>query len=322
MNAIRKLETWALQVLDRVASGSPIEDSRVELKATLIEPTKAARRIAGHANAARGESILWLIGVDERTGIEGIGQVDHASWLNTVNAQFQGTTPALLEIAVPYQNRTVIALQFDTQSAPYLVRNPLFGKQGGGGIELEVPWREGSKVRTARREDLLHILIPKSLSPEVEVLSASLYVAENINPPEPSVELWFVAMLYLAPRSSERLVFPIHRALVEAYILPEIQGDKIPLWRLAPSDRSGLDAKRHSEIRAGSNELIVDGAGMVNLRGSTKRDSMPREFGDQARAVVVLPAAGDQTEIRFDLLLTRNHETLPSYALGKGIVLA
>jgi len=42
--------------------GQPIEDTRVEVKAVWPSDSNyAARRIPGHANAAGGESILWLI---------------------------------------------------------------------------------------------------------------------------------------------------------------------------------------------------------------------------------------------------------------------
>jgi hypothetical protein len=313
MNALRKLEGWALQVLDRVVAGSPLEDSRVELKATLIEPDKAARRIAGHANAAHGEPILWLIGVDEVTGIVGIGQADSARWLGMVNTYFQGSTPAVLDLVVPYQNSTILALQFETHLAPFLVRNPLFGNKPGHTIEYEVPWREGTKVRTARREDLLRILLPRSRVPEIEIISADLYAAEDTNQPTLGPELWFLGVFYVVPLSSERLIFPRHRAFVEAYILPEIEGERIPLWRLAPSNRSGLDTKQYTDIRGSSNELTVEGPGMINLRGSLRIGSMLKVFGDEARAVVVLIPAGDAAEVRLEIRMPRSHEVLPTY---------
>lgn len=59
------IEYWALSIIDRVKSKQPIEDSRVELKASWPDPKKAARRLAGHANAARGEPILWLVGIND-----------------------------------------------------------------------------------------------------------------------------------------------------------------------------------------------------------------------------------------------------------------
>lgn len=61
-----EIEAWVLRVIEQVKRGQSNEDSRVELKARWIEPEKAARQIAGHANAARGDKILWIIGLDEK----------------------------------------------------------------------------------------------------------------------------------------------------------------------------------------------------------------------------------------------------------------
>lgn len=62
----RDIEFWALSVIERVELKQPHEDFLIELKRKWVPLSKAARRIAGHANAARGEPILWLIGVDEK----------------------------------------------------------------------------------------------------------------------------------------------------------------------------------------------------------------------------------------------------------------
>ncbi len=59
------LEAWVLQLIELLDRGARVEDARVELKADWPEPARAARRIAGHANAAHGDPILWVIGVDE-----------------------------------------------------------------------------------------------------------------------------------------------------------------------------------------------------------------------------------------------------------------
>lgn len=64
-----EIERWALEIARRVENQQPVEDSRVELKrAWPTNYANAARRIAGHANAARGEAVLWLIGIDETGG--------------------------------------------------------------------------------------------------------------------------------------------------------------------------------------------------------------------------------------------------------------
>jgi hypothetical protein len=63
-----QIETWALRVIERVEARQPNEDSRVELKREWpAQPNRAARQIAGHVNAARGEPVLWLIGLNRST---------------------------------------------------------------------------------------------------------------------------------------------------------------------------------------------------------------------------------------------------------------
>ena len=87
-----QIESWTLRVVERVEGHQPIEDSRIELKS--IWPTdfsKAARRIAGHANAARGEPVLWLIGVDENTGVHGANHEEFTDWYSRIKSQFDET---------------------------------------------------------------------------------------------------------------------------------------------------------------------------------------------------------------------------------------
>jgi hypothetical protein len=119
-----QIEAWALDVIEWVQKGQPIEDSHVELKANWIEPEKAARRIAGHANAARGEPILWLIGVDEKAGtVPGVTFADLSSWYHAVVAWFDELAPEPVSINVPASGVTVAALYFETDRAPYVVKN-------------------------------------------------------------------------------------------------------------------------------------------------------------------------------------------------------
>ncbi|HLX69846.1 MAG TPA: hypothetical protein VKV04_09495, partial [Verrucomicrobiae bacterium] len=117
-----EIEAWALRVLEKVENHSPIEDSLVELKADWLDAPKAARRIAGHANAARGESILWLIGVDEEKGVVGANRQELSSWFSTVQSHFDGITPDLQTINVAYKEKTVAALCFNTSRAPFVVK--------------------------------------------------------------------------------------------------------------------------------------------------------------------------------------------------------
>jgi len=119
-----EIEYKVLNIIDRVNSAQPIEDYLVELKSEWPSPEKAARQIAGHANAARGAPILWLIGVDQEHGVVGAEVNELANWYTAVKSLFDGLSPYLTYINIPYKQHTVVALHFDTSRAPYVVKNP------------------------------------------------------------------------------------------------------------------------------------------------------------------------------------------------------
>lgn len=174
-----QIESWALRVIERVENRQPNEDDLVELKRDWIDPQRAARRIAGHANAARGEPILWLVGVDEQAGVVGASPVDLATWYSAVESHFDELAPRLRTINVPWGGQTVVALLFETDRAPFVVKNAVYGQPGAGPVEREVPWREGTSVRSARRLDLLRLISPLVSAPDAEVVSGRMYVTSG-----------------------------------------------------------------------------------------------------------------------------------------------
>lgn len=210
-------EAWALQIIDRLQAGQPVEDMRVELKAGWIDPHKAARRLAGHANAARGDDILWLIGVSDETGkIVGADQTERADWLHAATSSFEDVVPDLLcDLNIPVDGKSVVALVFATDRAPYVVKNPSYGRRGAGPISLEIPWRQGTAVRSANRQDLLRILLPASKEPEIEALSGELRVTPipegNRRAGGPEYEWGVWVDLYIIPRDGDTIVIPFHR---------------------------------------------------------------------------------------------------------------
>jgi hypothetical protein len=111
------------------------------LKREWIEPQKAARQIAAHANAARGEPILWLIGVDEKQGVIGAAPAEFSAWFNALAACFEGLPPSCADLNVPRDGRAITALLFDTARAPFVVKNPRHGKMQGDVIAFEDPAR-------------------------------------------------------------------------------------------------------------------------------------------------------------------------------------
>jgi hypothetical protein len=167
-----EIESWALSVIDRVTKGQAVEDSRVELKLEWPEAKRAARRLAGHANAARGEAILWVIGIDEKTGkVSGVEFSELASWYNAVRAVFDELAPEPISLNIPAEGKTVAGLYFETDRAPYVVK-----VQEGKGVQREVPWRIATGVESVTRSQLLRLLAPLEKRLEVELLAGHIRI--------------------------------------------------------------------------------------------------------------------------------------------------
>jgi hypothetical protein len=167
-----EIEAWALGVIDRVLAGQPVEDDRVELKAEWIDAKKAARRIAGHANASHGEPALWLIGVDEAGAVPGVEADKFAEWHQSVRSCFDELAPEIERLNVPYEGKTVAALIIETDRAPYVVKG-----QDPGSHAREVPYRHGTRCDAATRGQLLRLLSAKSNAAELQLVECSASVS-------------------------------------------------------------------------------------------------------------------------------------------------
>jgi hypothetical protein len=273
-----EIENWALKIVEQVKKKQPHEDSQVELKAAWIEEKRAARRIAGHANAARGESILWVIGVDEERGLLGVEHKDLAEWWVKVQAEFDGQAPALTDINIKLDEEiTIVALLFETDRAPYVVKN-----SSGGAISYEVPWRDGTAIRTATRADLIRLLVPVVHAPQVEVLGGELVCKYS----DGGLKWDLVALrLYVEPAYGEGVVFPFHRCEASFEVFNLVPRTRITDIRISPpykpssriSGARGLDAvawKPDSLTVEHTNaEVIIKGPGRIDVKGGS--DVMP-----------------------------------------------
>jgi hypothetical protein len=209
--AAHQVEAFVLEAIERVLAGHPIEDATIECKTTWPAPHDAARRIAGHANAARGRQIVWIIGVNEKSrSVAGASPVELATWWAQVRSQFdEGWAPELTgNYAIPLSGRTIIALVFATGRAPFIVRNPRFGRTDA--IQFEVPWREATGIRSASRAQLLRILSPLQDLPEIDVLGARLTARVDLTRAGPGWDWNLRVMAYIAPRTAP-IWIPFHR---------------------------------------------------------------------------------------------------------------
>ncbi len=314
-----RLEAWVLQIVDQVQEGHLIEDSRVELKGDWPDPKSAGRRIAGHANAAGSDSILWVIGLDEKKGAVSVTPTDSADWLPKVEAEFEGVSPKVVDLVVPTGTSPVIALLFDVSRRPFVVKNQVFGKTGGGAVSLEVPWRRGTKIHSARRDELLRILVPRQALPFVELLeaSASLGIHKPVDPagygrrPSPkqlSEHLaWsFDLKLYVTPHNRDLLVLPTHKASLKFRVGSE-ETVSVDEFRFFPPYRStgtGLDyVVDSSTVTASVGEAVLKGPGLLTARADYYEAVRELPINANVSATLaVAPAESDMTtETAFQL---------------------
>ena len=209
----RQVEILAIQILEHLEKGVFREDSLVELKRELTDPYKIARRIAGHCNAARGDWVLWIIGADENDGVVGWSPPDLAEFLPKIWRFFDGYPPSFIDVNVEYNRKHCTALAFNANRPPYLVRNESFGNKGVF-IEREIPWRDGTRLRSATRDEVIRLLVDQTKLPDIEILSSqasqrsSKQTGESQNDLIPiDIRIEFYAML----KDEKPVVLPIHR---------------------------------------------------------------------------------------------------------------
>src|SRR4051794_37562111 len=109
----QRLEARVLELVALVERGRGVEDNWIELKAQWpTDHYKAARQLAGLANASRGASVLWIIGLDEKDGVvESLKTVEVSDWWAQVFRFFDEEAPKLQHLTVPTgRDRHVVAL--------------------------------------------------------------------------------------------------------------------------------------------------------------------------------------------------------------------
>ena len=97
---------------------------------------------------------------------------------------------------------------------PFVVKNPLHGTAGHV-IASEVPWRDETRVRTARKHELRTLLAPRLTVPEILVHRASLTLHGTTGANTEVAPRWTGQMVCsvenLVPK---RLTLPVHRIML------------------------------------------------------------------------------------------------------------
>ena len=178
-------------------------------------PLAAARRLAAHANEARGRDLLWLIGVrnGKPTSAEASGL---GAWMAGLTRYFDGLAPRVVAYNVPagrdHRGRPlqVVALHIETERAPFVIRS------AGDRPSFEVPWFDPSDgaVRSAGRMELIRLLAPLQELPRFEVLEAELTFYHNPHAGSSSKTLYRWTLdgsIYVVPAGDARVVVPLGR---------------------------------------------------------------------------------------------------------------
>jgi len=291
-----EIEAWVLRIIDQQKHNQPCEDSLVEMKSEWLEPKRVARLLAAHANAARGEDILWIIGIDESKGVVGADDKELADWLPAVKACFDGVFPEVVDLNVPVDEKTVVALLFSTDRAPFVVKNITYGRPGSGPVELEVPWREGCSTRSARREDLIRLLVPITRQPSLEVLGATLTIDEPSRASNPSLCNWDMNIkLYIAPSDQNRIVIPCHKCQISITVDQEqVVVNKGISLSPPVYYRRGLQSHVDSiTIGSTKSEAIIDGPGRLNVRANLQARKPNKITSSESVLMIRMCCIGD-----------------------------
>lgn len=286
---IAELETWVLSVVERALKGQRNEDARVELKSDWpIDAARAARRIAAHCNSARGAEVLWVIGVDEKArDLLPLANVDLAQWWPSVQSQFDGLSPPCTDLVVPMSNGlSVVGLLFRADRPPFVVKNPVFNTPGlRDPVELEVPWRDGTRTRSAKRHELLSVLTPFLISPVVDLIWARVSASDrrsrmSIHPESPDERSWKVeAHIYITPMTDAPVTIPFHTCCADIRLHggPHLEVPNVELHGHPPLPASY--GRRSSEVSSSMTEVHVRAPTMltVSVSFATRWGELPTD---------------------------------------------
>lgn len=208
----QQLEIRVLAAVERLRNGQPVEDDLIEIKRGWPD-TSRARQLAGAANRARGDDLIYIVGLDDDGAASPLDSTDPADWWARMRARFdEGIAPELVaHVTVALgEDEAVVALAFATDQAPYVVKTST-----GGAQQLEVPIRDATGTRSASRSALLRMLAPQLGLPTVILLEADLSqnrTVDSTGGTERDVDVFFrlELVLYVQPQFNSPTMLPEH----------------------------------------------------------------------------------------------------------------
>jgi hypothetical protein len=188
-------------------------------------------------------------------------------------------TPVFRTFQILVGDHTCYALAFDSEEVPFLIKNPSKGTQSTEVIEFEVPWREGTMVRSARRGELLSILYRRGPLPDFELLSAIYGVESQKSVNEVKATGTIRLEIYIVPRSDDPVVLPLRRISWSidhpkasditlgghnSYLQPELRAILGQIGSTS-HNRVVVQASENRKSRVRSSEIILFGPELLNI---------------------------------------------------------
>lgn len=253
-----------LGTIDRLRGGHKVENDFIECKRDWPGENKA-RQLAGSLNRASGDPVVYIIGIDESGQVHDVSGTEVLDWWSQIVPAFDQTPPEMsrhMDVAIG-PGESVVAIAISSDRAPYVVRT------GNPKPSLEIPMREGTGTRTARRDELLRMMLPTVRVPPTVVLSADVsaqYIGYNGNPP--TLRVNGAIRLFFEHAGTQMATLPVYGMrgriafgdeVFELSVRPPYNSEKSP-----PIPQFGV---------ASTNEwLVVTGPGAENL-GVTALDT-------------------------------------------------
>lgn len=290
----QQLQTRVLEAIERVRGGVVTEDTAIEFKSQLPPAAlSVARQIAGMANAAHGDDIIWVFGVDEseRTVISW-GSLDWEKWWPGVRKHFcEDEAPDMYihtTVADEVTGLSVAPLAFRTDNAPYVVNVP---SEKGISAQWEVPWRVATGTQSARRSNLLRMLTPRMSEPHVSIEAARIRVASA--PTQGGIPLDVAIEFFVDPRGNH-LTLP-HRWSWAEFVL----GDGETLYRDGKFSHTPGSAGSAARIDGVGNALF-DAPGTIVFEGTgpTRIGADPGQLLGLNGSIRLVLTRSDGTRIR------------------------
>lgn len=306
------VEAQVLEVIERIRRGQSVEDDlTVEVKAEAQPTQRIARRIAGHANAARGVPILWIMGVDEKRADAPItgSSIDLANWWPQLEAHFdERFAPPYQAVSIPVDGRTVLALDMETDRGPFVVKIP-------DSDLLEVPYRGSTRIRSARRSDLLRMLTTAARRPRIEVQAAE--VIRSIDQAGGPTVTMTVEVYWHLPMGQE-IVLRDADASATLWHFSDARTEAAKVSLHVPRQRSmrllrqrsgggvGEDDGRRYTSRSGEEQLILDGPGPGSISAVWTDEPEGISTGRRVQGRVSCRVVGDDVDVTAEFSATRD----------------